>query len=138
MRTCLLVDDSSVVRKIARRIVESLDFQVVEAADGQNAMQLCGARLPDVILLDWNMPVLDGHEFIINLRRSRGGEHPKIVFCTSDSDVDHIVRALAAGAADYISKPFNHDMIRAAFQRLGLLQRPDFIAPELMSSEVNG
>ncbi|HEY0911428.1 MAG TPA: response regulator, partial [Bradyrhizobium sp.] len=64
MRTCLVVDDSSVIRKVARRILEGLDFQIVEAEDGEKALEICKRQLPEAILLDWNMPVMDGYEFL--------------------------------------------------------------------------
>src|SRR5215468_4050356 len=74
MRTCLVVDDSSVVRKIARRILEEMDFEIVEAEDGEKALEACKRALPDAVLLDWNMPVMDGYEFLGNLRRLPGGD----------------------------------------------------------------
>jgi two-component system chemotaxis response regulator CheY len=64
MKTCLVVDDSSVVRKIARRILEGLEFQVTEAEDGSKALEICQRQLPDAVLLDWNMPVMDGFDFM--------------------------------------------------------------------------
>src|SRR6476660_8180723 len=83
MRTCLVVDDSSVIRKVARRIRESLDFQSVEADDGAKALDACKRAMPEAVLLDWNMPVMDGYEFLGNLRRMPGGDAPKVVFCTT-------------------------------------------------------
>ena len=93
MRTCLVVDDSSVIRKVARRILEGLDFQIIEAEDGEKALEVCKRGLPDAILLDWNMPIMDGYEFLGNLRRMPGGDQPKVVFCTTENDVAHIARA---------------------------------------------
>ncbi len=87
MKTCLVVDDSSVIRKVARRILEGLDFQIVEAEDGEKALEVCKRALPEAILLDWNMPVMDGYEFLGNLRRMPGGDQPKVVFCTTENDV---------------------------------------------------
>jgi two-component system, chemotaxis family, chemotaxis protein CheY len=123
MRTCLVVDDSSVVRKIARQILESLDFQVIEAEDGEKALEACKRGLPDAILLDWNMPVMDGYEFLGNLRRMLGGDAPKVVFCTTENDVDHITRALQGGANEYIMKPFDKEIVAAKFQEVGLIQQ---------------
>ena len=123
MRTCLVVDDSSVVRKIARQILESLDFQVIEAEDGEKALEVCKRGLPDAILLDWNMPVMDGYEFLGNLRRMPGGDAPKVVFCTTENDVDHITRALQGGANEYIMKPFDKEIVAAKFQEVGLIQQ---------------
>jgi two-component system, chemotaxis family, chemotaxis protein CheY len=122
MRTCLVVDDSTVVRKIARRILEEMQFHVIEAEDGQKALDACNIALPEAILLDWNMPVMDGYEFLGNLRRMPGGDAPKVVFCTTENDIDHISRALAAGANEYIMKPFDKDIISAKFAEVGLIQ----------------
>jgi len=122
MRTCLVVDDSSVVRKIARRILEEMSFEVVEAEDGERAIEICKARLPDAILLDWNMPVMDCYEFLGKLRRMPNGDQPKVVFCTTENDIDHISRALNAGANEYIMKPFDKDIVSAKFQEVGLIQ----------------
>jgi two-component system chemotaxis response regulator CheY len=122
MRTCLVVDDSSVIRKIARRILEDLNFQIIEAEDGEKALQACRRALPDAVLLDWNMPVMDGYEFLGHLRRMPGGETPKVVFCTTENGMDHISRALDAGANEYIMKPFDKDIVAAKFQEVGLIE----------------
>jgi two-component system chemotaxis response regulator CheY len=121
MKTCLVVDDSSVVRKIARRILEDLGFEIVEAEDGEKALEACKSAMPTAILLDWNMPVMDGYEFLGNLRRMPGGDAPKVVFCTTENDVAHIARALHAGANEYIMKPFDKDIVTAKFQEVGLI-----------------
>ncbi len=122
MRTCLVVDDSSVVRKIARQILEGLDFQIIEAEDGEKALEACKRSLPDAILLDWNMPVMDGFEFLSHLRHMPGGDAPKVVFCTTENDIDHISRALQGGANEYIMKPFDKEIVAAKFQEVGLIQ----------------
>ena len=121
MRTCLVVDDSSVIRKVARRILEGLDFQIMEAEDGAKALDACKRAMPEAVLLDWNMPVMDGYEFLGNLRRMPGGDAPKVVFCTTENDVAHIARALHAGANEYIMKPFDKDIVTAKFQEVGLI-----------------
>ncbi len=122
MRTCLVVDDSSVIRKIARRILEEMNFQIVEAEDGEKALEACRRELPDAVLLDWNMPVMDGYEFLGHLRRMPGGDRPKVVFCTTENDMAHIARALNAGANEYIMKPFDKDIVAAKFQEVGLYE----------------
>ncbi|QWG13591.1 response regulator [Bradyrhizobium sediminis] len=124
MKTCLVVDDSSVIRKIARRILEEMDFQIIEAEDGEKALEVCKRGLPDAILLDWNMPIMDGYEFLGNLRRMSGGAAPKVVFCTTENGIDHIARAIDAGANEYIMKPFDKDIVAAKFQEVGLLAVP--------------
>jgi two-component system chemotaxis response regulator CheY len=117
----MIVDDSSVIRKVARRILEGLDFQITEAENGEEAIETCRRQLPDAILLDWNMPKMDGYDFLRVLRRLPGGDKPKVVFCTTENDVAHIARALHAGANEYIMKPFDKDIVEAKFQEVGLL-----------------
>jgi two-component system chemotaxis response regulator CheY len=121
MKTCLVVDDSSVIRKVARRILEGLEFQIMEAENGEEAIETCKRQLPDAILLDWNMPKMDGYDFLRVLRRLPGGDSPKVVFCTTENDVAHIARALHAGANEYIMKPFDKDIVQAKFQEVGLI-----------------
>ena len=121
MRTCLIVDDTSVIRKEARRILEGLDFEIMEAEDGQQALSKCRETLPEAILLDWNMPNMDGYEFLRSLRKLPGGDAPKVVFCTTENDVAHIARALHAGANEYIMKPFDREIVEAKFQEVGLI-----------------
>ncbi|UJQ96028.1 response regulator [Mariluticola halotolerans] len=118
MRTCLVVDDSSIVRKVARRILEDMDFVVDEAEDGQEAYDKCRANMPDSILLDWQMPIKSGLDFLRELRGYEGGELPKVVFCTTENDVGHIAMALKLGANEYILKPFDRDILESKF--LGL------------------
>ncbi|MBN8920646.1 MAG: response regulator [Rhizobiales bacterium] len=121
MKKCLVVDDSSVIRKVARRILEGLQFEISEAEDGQQALDQCRRQMPDAVLLDWNMPVMDGYEFLKVLRRLPGGGAPKVVFCTTENDVVHIARALHAGANEYIMKPFDREIVEAKFQEVGLI-----------------
>jgi two-component system chemotaxis response regulator CheY len=121
MKTCLLVDDSRVIRKVARRILESLQFSCAEAADGVEALAYCRAGMPDAVLLDWNMPAMNGIDFLRQLRREPGGDEPIVVFCTTENDVAHIVEALDAGANEYIMKPFDGDIIESKFTLAGLV-----------------
>lgn len=122
MPTCLVVDDSRVVRKVARRIVEDLGFTCDEAEDGQKAYEACEKQMPDAILLDWNMPVMSGIEFLEKLRAMPNGTSPKVVFCTTENDMAHIQRAILAGANEYIMKPFDMEIIQSKFAQIGLIQ----------------
>ncbi|MAI62592.1 MAG: two-component system response regulator [Micavibrio sp. TMED27] len=121
MKSCLVVDDSRVVRKVARRIVEDLGFSCDEAENGQEAYDFCSGNMPDAILLDWNMPVMSGIEFLEKLRAMDNGNSPKVVFCTTENDMSHIQRALQAGANEYIMKPFDSEIIQSKFTQIGLL-----------------
>ena len=121
MKKCLVVDDSSVIRKVARRILEDIGFEVTEAEDGQKALDACIASMPDAVLLDWNMPVMDGLEFLGKLREEDDGAEPIVVFCTTENDVAHITKAIRAGANEYIMKPFDREILSAKFQEVGLV-----------------
>lgn len=121
MKSCLVVDDSRVVRKVARRIVEDLGFACEEAEDGQKAYEACERSMPEAILLDWNMPVMSGIDFLEKLRQMDNGSFPKVVFCTTENDISHIQRAMQAGANEYIMKPFDSEIIESKFLQIGLL-----------------
>jgi two-component system, chemotaxis family, chemotaxis protein CheY len=121
MKNCLVVDDSAVIRKVARRIIESLNFEISEAEDGSKALDHCKNEMPDAILLDWNMPVMDGYEFLREVRKLPEGSKPKIIFCTTENDVGHIAKAIHAGADEYIMKPFDKDIVESKFSEVGLL-----------------
>jgi len=122
MKQCLVVDDSSVVRKVVRRIMEDLEFTVSEAEDGAQALDFCRKAMPDLILLDWSMPVMDGVEFLSRLRKEEaGGDKPKVVFCTTENDVGQIARAMRAGADDFLMKPFDRELVEAKLQEVGAL-----------------
>ena len=120
MKTCLVVDDSRVIRKVSRRILEDLGFEVAEAADGVEAMAWCTAVMPDLVLLDWQMPVMDGLEFLKRLRREPGGDRPRVVFCTVENEIERIREALDAGADEYIMKPFDGSIVAGKLADLGL------------------
>jgi two-component system chemotaxis response regulator CheY len=119
IRTCLIVDDSRIIRKVARRIVEGLGFEVDEAADGVEALSYCAGMMPDVVLLDWNMPVMDGLTFLRRLRATPGGDKPKVLFCTIETAPDRIAEALSAGADDYVMKPFDSEILHSKFSEVG-------------------
>ncbi len=120
-RTCLVVDDSRVVRKVARRILETHGYSVAEAADGQQALEASRQTMPDCVLLDWNMPIMDGLTFLQCLRREFGPENPPVVFCTTENDMNHIEQAIACGAQEYIMKPFDEEILIGKFAQVGLL-----------------
>ena len=120
-KACLIVDDSRVVRKVARRIASDLGFECTEAEDGNKAYETCQQSLPDVIILDWNMPVMSGAEFLEKLRQMKNGDHPKVIFCTTENTTNQLQRAIGAGADEYIMKPFDSEVILSKFRQIGLI-----------------
>jgi two-component system, chemotaxis family, chemotaxis protein CheY len=121
MKTCLLVDDSKAIRAIVRPIIANLGFSVVEAADGAEALKVCQAKFPTAVLLDWNMPVMNGLEFLKALRATPGGDAPIVIFCTTKDRPEQIEEGLRFGANEYIMKPFDQDILRGKFAQVGLV-----------------
>ena len=120
MKTCLVVDDSKVIRKVARHILETLDFEVREAGDGREALDSCMATPPDVVLLDWNMPVMSGMDFLRALKDSGLPQRPKVVFCTTENGMAYIRAAIEAGADEYVMKPFDRETLESKLQIVGV------------------
>ena len=120
MKQCLVVDDSKVIRKVARHILETLDFAVEEASDGEEALAAVRLAVPDVILLDWNMPVMSGIQFLRSLAHEPLSVRPKVVFCTTENDLGHIRAAIDAGADEYVMKPFDRDTLESKLQLVGV------------------
>ncbi|MBD7942044.1 response regulator [Brevundimonas guildfordensis] len=123
-KACLIVDDSRIIRKVARRILEDLAFEVQEAADGAEALEACVAAMPDVVLLDWQMPIMDGLTFLSRLRALPDGRRPKVLFCSVETRPDRIAEALSAGADEYVMKPFDGDILQSKLAEVGVIQSP--------------
>ncbi|HEV7255086.1 MAG TPA: response regulator [Mesorhizobium sp.] len=111
---CLFVDDSGVIRKVARRILSGAGLDVIEAGLGSEALGFCAAEMPDIVVLDGFLPDMDTVEVIRHIRAMPAGGHPRIVICLVEKDVGSIMRAKRAGAQGYLLKPFD---------RLSLLSR---------------
>jgi two-component system chemotaxis response regulator CheY len=117
----LVVDDSRAMRKILRRIMESHGYDVLEAGDGQQALdELRDGARPEIALVDWNMPVLDGLGFVSACRSNREYRGMTLMMVTTESEQAQIVRALAAGAHEYLIKPFTAEALAEKLQLLGL------------------
>ena len=117
----LIIDDSKVMRSILRRIVDDLGFEAAEAAHGQEAIEHLEAGLqPDLCLIDWNMPVMDGYSFVSAVRKNPEWRNITLMMVTTESSHDQIVKALAAGAHEYVIKPFTADAIAEKLELLGL------------------
>ncbi len=119
MKSCLIVDDSKVIRKVARHILETMEFEVSEACDGQEALKSCNENKHDVILLDWNMPVMSGMDFLKQYRQNSKNPGAKVIFCTTENGVGHIQAAISAGADEYVMKPFDRETLESKMQIVG-------------------
>jgi CheY-like chemotaxis protein len=118
-RTCLIVDDSRVIRKVSSKIAISLGYQPIEAENGEEALARCKKSMPDLVLTDWNMPEMDGIAFVQKLRAIPTPKEPVVVFCTSNGEAKDIHDGIAAGADDYIVKPFDEAALKAKLEKLG-------------------
>lgn len=120
MKRCLIVDDSDIIRKVARRILETLNLEVSEAESGQAGIERCQSQLPDAILLDWLMPDMTGIDFLGALRVAAHDSQPYILYCTTENDPEDIARALSAGAHDVLLKPFSREELSTKMMQAGL------------------
>src|SRR5205823_1586509 len=118
----LIIDDSRAMRSILRRIVTGLGFETLEAGDGQEGLDhLEAGRVPALCLIDWNMPVMDGYTFVTKVRENPEWRDVTLMMVTTESEQGQIVRALAAGAHEYVIKPFTPDAIVEKLELLGLV-----------------
>jgi two-component system chemotaxis response regulator CheY len=122
----MIIDDSRAMRSILRRIVTNLGYETLEAGDGQQALDLleqatAAGEVPDLCLVDWNMPVMDGYTFITRVRANRDWRQVTLMMVTTESEQGQIVKALAAGAHEYVIKPFTPEAIVEKLDLLGLL-----------------
>ena len=119
MKRCMIVDDSSVIRKVAKRILAGPQMLVVEASSGEEAISLCTAEMPDVIIVDGILPDMEATDFIARIRQISGrSETPKIAICIPEMDIGAIMRSKRAGAAGYIMKPFDRPLLMERFREL--------------------
>ena len=118
----LVIDDSRVMRRIVAATLEDLGFECVHAGDGQEAVDIL-EQDPDFDLacIDWNMPVMNGIEFLRALRISSGGDAPKVVFCTTENEMSFIQEAISAGANEYIMKPFDREIVEGKLAQIEAL-----------------
>jgi two-component system chemotaxis response regulator CheY len=120
-RSALIVDDSRLIRAIVRRMLESLGFDVSEAASGREALLQCEAKSPALIVLDWWMEDMNGPEVAATIRARSGAPQPRILLCSTETRISEVRKAMRAGADSYLLKPFDKDKIAHRLQRFGFL-----------------
>jgi len=121
MKSCLILDDSSSIRKVTGRILSDLEFEVSEADNEPEALAACEARMPDCVIVDWQVPDVDSLRFLKMLRGMPGGDRPKIVYCLSENDPMSVAKAMRHGADGHMLKPFDRDLLKDSFAAVGLL-----------------
>lgn len=117
----LVIDDSRAMRRIVSRLLHDLGYTTEEAGDGQQALDRLAEESFDLACIDWNMPVMDGLSFVYAVRERREWRDMTLMMVTTESEHNQIVRALAAGAHEYLIKPFTPDALKAKLDLLGLL-----------------
>ena len=117
----LVVDDSEVIRKVARQVLEDMNFLVIEAENGEAALAQCSRAMPEIILLDWLMPGMNGHEFMSAVKAIPSENRPVIVYCTTENNPRDINRAFAGGAETFLLKPFNRAILKEKINEVILL-----------------
>jgi two-component system chemotaxis response regulator CheY len=120
MKIFMIVDDSPVIRKVVRRFLEGMGYVVTEAVDGVDALEKCNHNMPDVVIVDWDMPRMDGVEFITELRLLPESDRTKILFCTSEVIVTEMMKAKRAGCHGYILKPFTREILQRGLIDIGI------------------
>ena len=121
MPIAMVVDDSKIVRKLSGRIIQAIGYEVVEAEDGKVALDVFAEHHPSLIMLDWHMPVMNGLEFLTELRKRPDGQEVVVIFCTTETEMSNIQEAIMRGANEYVMKPFDEEIIRGKLEQLGLL-----------------
>lgn len=120
MSICMIADDSKVIRMILSKIMNNLKYEVIEAEDGEEVVELCEIKEPNLIIMDTKLPILDGLDAMYKIREMTKIRQPKIIFCSSITDPVRIKEALDGGADDYIIKPFDEEIILSKLEILNL------------------
>ena len=123
MCTALVVDDSRTIRMILRRVLEEIGYEVCDASNGREALQVMDEKKSAVklVLADWNMPEMNGLDLVKELRRNPDWASLKVVMVTTEAELSHMTSALAAGANEYVMKPFTKDILKEKLELIGVL-----------------
>jgi len=121
MKTCLIVEDSSLIREIALRILTDLEIEAKESETAADALEACRAAKPDVVLLDWDLPSFGALDFLRGLAEFQQDQRPTIVLCATENDPQQFTLAKAAGAGHHVLKPFDRTTIAAKLAEIGII-----------------
>ena len=122
MANCIIADDSKIMRMLLSKIMSNFGYTVFEAEDGEDLLQSCGKITPDLIICDWQLPLIDGIDVLLKIRSDKKVKQPVFIFCSYINDVEIISQALKAGADDFIIRPFDEDIIASKLKILKTLR----------------
>ncbi len=122
MKIVMIADDSPVIRKVARRLLEDMELVVVEAGDGAQAISMCRDNMPDILIIDWDMPGRSGVDVVSEISRMPAAENSVIFYCTSELNISEMTKAKRAGAKGFLMKPFNRKILLKKFMETGILK----------------
>ena len=117
----LVIDDSRAIRAVLRRMLVEMGFEVIEAGNGREALTTLAGERPDLCLVDWNMPEMDGLAFVEAVRADASFAEMPLLMVTTESEMERVIEALTAGANEYLMKPFTKDALEAKLELLGVL-----------------
>ena len=123
MTSCVVADSSKVIRMLLVKIMENFGYDVFEAEDGETLQKICEANIPDIIICDWQLPVVDGTDILYSLRSDKKIKQPIFIFCSYIKNTDIIAQALSLGADDFIMRPFDEDIIASKLQIINMKKK---------------
>ncbi len=122
MSSCLIADDSKIMRMLLAKIMENFGYAVTEAEDGEDLMQQCEKNMPDLIISDWNLPLVDGIDVLYKIRADKKSKQPVFFFCSYLKNPEIINQAMEGGADDFIMRPFDEDIIASKLKIIKVLR----------------
>lgn len=122
MQTCLIADDSKIMRMLLSKIMENFGYTVTEADDGEDLLEQCAKNIPDVIISDWNLPLIDGIDILYKIRSDKKITQPYFIFCSYIKDPEIIKQAIKGGADDFIMRPFDEDIIASKLKIIKIMR----------------
>lgn len=122
MPSCIVADDSKIMRMLLGKIMENFSYTVDEAEDGEDLLEMCAQNMPDLIISDWNLPLIDGIDVLYKIRSDKKTKQPVFIFCSHLKDADVMEQAISAGADDFIMRPFDEDIIATKLKIIRFLR----------------
>ena len=121
MKQCLIIDDSSSIRKVANRILQDFGYESREASDSEEALKLCSEAMPEFIIVDWQIPDSDSNKLMDAIRKLPDGDRPTIIFCALENDPMRLAAAIRHGANGQLMKPFDRETVEKSLSSVGLI-----------------